>query len=80
MTGNRFRYIGRILLTIILGILATALNIKAAAMDANPVTLFCAETKAQIDLINSVFALITAGITIVYIYFEIKKIRKELKK
>jgi len=56
------------------------MNIKAAAMEANPIASFCINAKTQIDLLNSIFAMITASITIVYIYFQIKKIRKELKK
>ena len=80
MTGNRYNYFIRFVLTILLGILATSMNIKAAAMEANPIASFCINAKTQIDLLNSIFAMITASITIVYIYFQIKKIRKELKK
>jgi len=69
------KYFIRIALTIIGGILVTAFNVHAATR----VTGFELALKMHLDIINSLFALATASITIVYIYFQIKKIRTELK-
>lgn len=79
MNGNRYRYLIRFFLTVILGFLATAINVSASSY-SKAVAVFCSNTKPDIDFLNSMFALLTASITIVYIYFQIKKLRKELKK
>ncbi len=71
-----FKTVLRLFLTVFVGIIATAFNVHAAVRVQNSVLV---TAHLQIELVNSALAVVTAGITIVYLYFQIKKIRLDLK-